>query len=154
MRIRIWATGLFIVLGFALFTGILFLVGSRENLFSRHIDVYTEFSNINGLPTGAKVLVDGLAAGHVKRIQIPGSPSGKFRVQLQIEDRVRRMVRNDSIAAIQTEGVVGDKFVSITKGSDQAPEAGPGTTLSGKETSDISALLEKGTGLLNELGDS
>src|ERR1700745_2852136 len=98
MHIRVWTTGLFIVLGFALFTGILFLVGSRQNLFAKHIDVYAEFSNLGGLGNGAKVRVDGLDAGQVKRIEAPPSPSGKFRLELQISDKLRGMVRTDSIA--------------------------------------------------------
>jgi phospholipid/cholesterol/gamma-HCH transport system substrate-binding protein len=154
MHIRVWTTGLFIVLGFALFTGILFLVGSRQNLFAKHIDVYAEFSNLGGLGNGAKVRVDGLDAGQVKRIEAPPSPSGKFRLELQISDKLRGMVRTDSIASIETEGVVGDKYISITKGSDRAPEAGPATTLRGKETPDIAALLDKGSGVLSDLDDT
>ncbi len=142
------------VLGFVLFTGILFMVGSRQNLFGKHIDIYAEFSSLGGLGDGAKVRVDGLEAGQIKRIEIPRSPSGKFRVELQINDPLRGMVRTDSVASIETEGVVGDKYVSITKGSDAEPEAGPGTILRGKETPDISALLDKGSVVLSDLDDS
>lgn len=154
MRIRTWAVGLFLVGGFALFTGILFLVGNRQKAFSRHIEVYTEFSNIGGLANGAKVRVSGLDAGQIKKIEIPNSPSAKFRLELQLENKVRGMIRRDSVVSIDTEGVVGDKFVSIRKGSDSAQEVGPGTTLPSKEPFDLSAILEKSSGLLNEVNGS
>lgn len=154
MRIRVWTTGLFIVLGFVLFTGILFIVGSRQNLFAKHTDIYAEFSSLGGLGDGAKVRVEGLEAGQVRKIEIPQSPSGKFRLELRINDKVKGMVRTDSLASIETQGVVGDKYVSITKGTDAAPEAGPGTTLSGKQTVDISALLEKGSAVMSDVDDT
>ncbi|HEX4168021.1 MAG TPA: hypothetical protein VHZ55_21355 [Bryobacteraceae bacterium] len=50
MGIRVWAVGLFLVVGFGLFTGILFL-----NAFGKHIELYTEFVNLDGLENGAKV---------------------------------------------------------------------------------------------------
>ncbi len=154
MNTRVWTTGLFIILAFALFTGILFLVGSRQNLFAKHIDIYAEFSSLSGVGNGAKVRVQGLDAGQVKRIEIPQSPSGKFRLELQISDKVRGMVRTDSVAAIETQGVVGDKYISIAKGSDRAPEAKPGTILKGKEAPDLTALLDKGSGVLSDLDDT
>jgi phospholipid/cholesterol/gamma-HCH transport system substrate-binding protein len=151
MRIQAWAIGIFLLVGFALFTAILFLVGNRHKAFSRHIEVYTEFSNLGGLANGAKVRVSGLDAGQIKRIEIPQSPSGRFRLQLQLEEKVRGMVRRDSVASIDTEGVVGDKFVSLHKGTEQAGEVAPGTTLPSKEPLDLSALLDKSSGLLNEV---
>jgi phospholipid/cholesterol/gamma-HCH transport system substrate-binding protein len=154
MRTRAWAVGLFLILGFALFTGILFLVGDRQKAFSKHIQLYTEFANLGGLTNGAKVRVSGLDAGQVKKIEIPTSASAKFRLELQVDEKMRGMIRRDSVASIETTGVVGDKFVLIRKGSDQAPEAPPGATLPGKEPFELSSMLEKSSGLLNDVSDS
>ncbi len=151
MRVHAWAVGIFLIAGFALFTGILFLVGNRHKAFTRHIVVYTEFTNLGGLANGAKVRVSGLDAGEIKKIEVPNNPSGKFRLELQLEEKVRGMLRRDSLASIQTEGVVGDNFVAIRKGSAQSPEVDSGTTLPSKEPLDLSAMLEKGSGLLNDV---
>ena len=117
METKPWRIGLFLIVGLGLTTAILFLIGDQEKAFGRHLTVYTEFTNLSGLPDGAKVRVSGLDAGEVKKIEIPKTPSGRFRVELQLEDKVRGMIREDSIASIQTQGVVGDQFVSIQKGS-------------------------------------
>jgi phospholipid/cholesterol/gamma-HCH transport system substrate-binding protein len=151
MNPKPWGIGLFIVLGIGLFTGILFLIGNREEAFSRHLDVYSEFSNLSGLTTGAKVRVSGLDAGEIKKIEIPKSPSAKFRLELQIEKRLNPMVREDSVVSIETDGVVGDKFISIKKGTEQSAEAKAGSTLPSKEPLDLAALMEKGSALLNDL---
>ncbi len=151
MRIQPWGIGLFIVIGFGLFAAILFLIGNRHEAFSKHMEVYSEFSNISGLAKGAKVRVSGMDAGEIKKIDIPQSPSAKFRLLLQIEEKVRGMVRKDSVVSIETEGIVGDKFISIKKGTGKAEEVGAGTTLPSKEPMDLAELMEKGSGLLNDV---
>jgi phospholipid/cholesterol/gamma-HCH transport system substrate-binding protein len=151
MNIKPWRIGLFIVIGIALFTAILFLIGSRENLFSSHLELYTEFSNLSGLTTGAKVRVSGFDAGEIDKITIPASPAEKFRLQLQIEKKLSGMVRDDSVVSIETDGVVGDKFISIKTGSPQSQEAANGSTLPSKEPVDLGALMEKGSLMITSL---
>src|ERR1700761_9413307 len=144
MHIRPWTIGLFIVVGFVLSTAILFMIGDRHKAFGEHLKLYSEFADLGGLANGAKVRVSGLDAGEIKKIDIPKNASEKFRLELRIEDKVRGMIRKDSVASIETEGVVGDKFLSIKKGTDNAGEAEPGMTLPSKEPLDMGALLEKG----------
>jgi phospholipid/cholesterol/gamma-HCH transport system substrate-binding protein len=142
MRIRSWAIGLFLILGIGFFTAILFLIGNRHDFFGKHVEFYSEFSNVGGLMKGAEVRVSGLNAGEVKGIGIPASPASKFRLKLQVEAKARGMVRTDSVVSIETEGVVGNKYVSIRVGTSSAPEAQDGATLPGKEPFDIQALVE------------
>jgi len=151
MKINSWAIGLFIIVGIGLATAILFLIGDKDKAFGKHFTVYAEFTNLSGLPVGAKVRVSGLDAGEVKNIDIPKTPSGRFRLELQLENRVRGMLREDSVASIQTEGVVGEQFLSIKKGSDTAGEVGNGSTIPSKEPVDLAALLDDGSSLLKEL---
>ena len=151
MRIQTWAIGAFILAGLGLFTAILFLIGNRQKAFGKHVELYTEFSNLGGVANGAKVRVSGLDAGKLKKIEVPTGPSGRFRIELQIDEKVRGMVRKDSVVTIETEGVVGDKFISIRKGTEKAEEATAGSTLPSKEPLDIGDLMEKGSGMLKEV---
>jgi phospholipid/cholesterol/gamma-HCH transport system substrate-binding protein len=151
MHIKPWGIGLFLVVGLGLFTAILFIIGNQDKAFRKHVNVYAEFSNLSGIATGAKVRVSGFDAGEIESIGIPGSPSGKFRLKLQIEKRLIGMVREDSLVSIETDGVVGDKFVSVAKGAEGSEEAKEGTTLRGKEPLDMTALMEKGSALIGVL---
>jgi len=54
MRIKPWGIGLFIFLGVAFFTAVLFMIGNRQEAFGRHLELYTEFSNLSGLATALK----------------------------------------------------------------------------------------------------
>jgi phospholipid/cholesterol/gamma-HCH transport system substrate-binding protein len=151
MPVKYWTIGLFIILGLGIFTTILFLIGNRQKTFGSHLVVYAEFANLNELPLGAKVSVAGLDAGEVKKIEIPSTPSGKFRLELQLESKVRGMIRSDSVASIQTQGLVGDQLLFIKKGSDAAPEAKAGSTLMSKEPFDLSSLIAGGADLLKDV---
>src|ERR1035438_2023201 len=103
MRIKPWGIGLFLVIGFGLFTAILFVIGNRHEAFSRHMEIYSEFSNLSGVANGAKVRVSGLDAGEVKQIEIPESPSAKFRLRLQVQTKLRGMIRKDSVVSRSEE---------------------------------------------------
>src|ERR1700733_7440756 len=113
MRVSTWAIGLFIVLGTGLFAAVLFLIGNRHDVFGKHVEFYSEFSDIGGLPNGAEVRVSGFEAGEVKGIQVPTGSNSKFRLKLQVRASARGIVRADSVVSIKTEGIVGDNYVSI-----------------------------------------
>ena len=144
--------GIFVVVAAALFTAGLFLIGNQHKAFRRHIEFYTEFANVDGIAKGAKVRVAGMDAGQVTNIQIPDRPSAKFRMHLQVEDKLHGLVRADSLVTIETSGIVGDKFVLIHEGSDQAAEAAEKSTLPSKEPFEIAQMMEKASGLLNQAG--
>jgi phospholipid/cholesterol/gamma-HCH transport system substrate-binding protein len=154
MRIHPWAIGLFLILGLGFFTAILFLIGNRHNVFGEHVEFYSEFSSLGGLQNGAKVRVSGLGAGEVKGIEIPASPASKFRLKLHVEKKARGLIRTDSVVSIATEGVIGDKYVSIREGTSRAAEARDGATLPSKEPFDIGAVMERGSALLNNVEKS
>jgi phospholipid/cholesterol/gamma-HCH transport system substrate-binding protein len=140
--------GSFVIGGLALFTAGLFMIGNRHEAFGRNIELYTEFANVSGIAQGAKVQVAGMDAGQVLDVKIPDSPAAKFRVKIRINEKLGGLVRTDSVVTIGTEGVVGNRFLTISVGSTHAPAAGPGATLAGAEATDISALLDQAKGTI------
>lgn len=144
------ATGLFVAVTIALFTIGLFLIGDRNKAFNRHVDYETYMMDVEGLAPGAKVRVSGYDAGQITRIDIPSHPSAKFRIVMHVEDRLRPLIRTDSVVSVESDGLVGDKFLLIQAGSDQAALAPPDATLKSKEQIEISAILAKVTGLLDQ----
>jgi phospholipid/cholesterol/gamma-HCH transport system substrate-binding protein len=150
MKTNFAATGVFVISAVLLFGAGLFLIGDRENAFSHHHDFYTEMSNVNGLAPGSKVRVSGFDAGEVTSLQIPDRPSGKFRIKLHVDKKLNNLIREDSVVSVESDGIVGDKFLLIHDGSDQSPEAKSGDTLPSKEPVEISAMLEKVNGIMDQ----
>jgi len=140
---RVAGVGGFVLGGFLLFAGGLFMIGDRQMAFAKKVTVYTEFKKITGLQPGALVRVSGAKAGSITQIVPPDTPSGKFRVELEIVEALHRLVRTDSLATIETEGLVGGNYLGITTGSDTAPIVAANATIAGKEPLDIADLVQQ-----------
>lgn len=151
MKNKNFMVGVFVICGLLLFTAGLFLIGNRHQFFARHVEFYTDFVNLSGIGKGAKVRVAGMDAGEVLDVGVPTSPASRFHIKFRINENLRGLVRTDSVASIETEGVVGDTMVFIHPGSQQAQQAAALTTLPSKEPLELSDLLEQGKGLLTDV---
>src|SRR5258706_3119683 len=140
---RAVGAGAFVVIGLLLFAVGLFMIGERRMLFEKRLPVYTELKKLGQLEIGATVRVAGANAGEVTDIQLPVSPSGTFRVKMEVREALHPIIRTDSVAATQTEGLVGGIFVNIAAGSEQASPLPEGGTIRGREPFQLSDLLQQ-----------
>jgi phospholipid/cholesterol/gamma-HCH transport system substrate-binding protein len=147
---RYLVVGIFIVTGLTLFALGIFLVGSRHEAFSHHMLLYTEFGNLDSVTKGSKVQVSGMDAGQVSKIDVPNSPNGRFRVQMRVDERFHGLIRSDSFVTVDTEGVVGDTFLTIHMGSPNAPIAQADSLLPSRPPVNVSDLLTHGLGVMND----
>ena len=143
---KLVGAGAFVVVGVLLFTVALFMIGERRMLFEDRFDVYTEFAQLGQLEVGAVVRVAGMDAGEVTEIQIPASPAHKFRVKMAIREDLHGLVRTDSVASPQLEGLVGAIFLNVGAGTEAAPRAPEGGTIPSREPIMIADLLEQASG--------
>jgi len=140
---RLVGVGIFVITGVLLFAIALFMIGDRQMAFTRRFTLYTEFSKVSGLQPGAIVRVSGAKAGEVKDIEVPSSPAKKFRVKMDITESLHPLIRSDSVAAIQTEGLVGGTFLAIATGSETAARATENSTIPSQEPFEITDLLQQ-----------
>jgi phospholipid/cholesterol/gamma-HCH transport system substrate-binding protein len=141
--------GIFIVFTLAVLAAGVFLIGNRQFLFSSTYVLKSGFKNVAGLNNGAEVRVGGIHKGTVKQIQLPAQPGGDMTVVMNMESSTRKVLRKDSIAAIQTEGLLGNKYVEVSFGSDKAPNVDDGTTIDSVPPLDISDLMKKTNEILD-----
>ena len=116
--------GAFVIGGLLLFGLGLFLIGDRRMLFSKSAEYYTEFAQVNALEAGAKVRVGGMDAGEIVEVRVPPGPGSKFRLKFRIVEKLFPVIRTDSIASIQTDGLLGNKFLQIDIGTTGLAPAG------------------------------
>jgi phospholipid/cholesterol/gamma-HCH transport system substrate-binding protein len=140
---RVAGVGVFVLAGLALFTIGLFMIGDRQMAFAKKFTIYTEFKKITGLGPGSIVRVSGAKAGSIRQIITPTTPSGKFRVEIEITEDLHPLVRTDSLATIETEGLVGGNYLGVGTGSDTAPAAPPMSTIPSKEPFEIADLMQQ-----------
>lgn len=139
--------GVFIIGGVLLFAAGLFLIGTRQQVFSHHYNLYTDFDKVETITTGAKVRVSGMDAGQITDIAVPKTTSSRFRFKLEVDEKFRSIIRQDSVASIESEGMIGAKYVNIQKGSGNSPECPAGCTLPSREPFELTDLMKQGSGI-------
>jgi phospholipid/cholesterol/gamma-HCH transport system substrate-binding protein len=135
--------GAFVIGGFVLFAAGLFLIGDRRLLFSDSGEYYTEFAQVSSLEAGATVRVAGMNAGEVLEVQVPTAPEGKFRVKFSIVEKLHPIVRSDSVASLQTDGLLGNKYLLVSSGTSLSSIAPRESTIPSREPFEISDLLDQ-----------
>jgi len=127
-----------------------FIIGDKQLLFSATYHLRAEFDTASGLLNGAEVRVGGLRNGNVDEIRLPARPGGKVVVTMSLDSSTRNLVKKDSIAAIETEGLLGNKFVAISFGSPDAEGVQNWNTIASLPPLDLSDLIKK----TNEIMDT
>jgi phospholipid/cholesterol/gamma-HCH transport system substrate-binding protein len=141
--------GLFIFVTLAILFAGVFLIGNTETLFQSTYRVKAEFQNVSGLGDGADVRVGGIHEGTVRKIVLPSQPDGKVTVVMDLDRATRGIVKKDSLAAIKSEGLLGDKYVEVSFGSQEAERLKDGETIGSEPPLDISDLLSKTNQILD-----
>jgi phospholipid/cholesterol/gamma-HCH transport system substrate-binding protein len=136
------AVGVFILGGLLLFAVGLFWIGDRRQLFTESMELYTEFANVSALARGAKVRVAGMDAGEILEIRTPPDPDARFRIRFRVISDFKPILRTDSVATIQTDGIVGATFLQVEAGTSAAEVLTEGATIPSREPVEISDLLE------------
>ncbi len=143
--------GIFVAACLLLFGVGLFLIGNSNQLFTKSFNVYADFSKITGIQNGGKVRVAGMDAGSVTRIDVPGSPDGKFRIHFRIIEKLHPIVRRDSVVTIQTDGLLGNKFLQIDAGTDASQIAQNDSMIQSKEPFDWGDLMDEINGVVHQV---
>jgi phospholipid/cholesterol/gamma-HCH transport system substrate-binding protein len=141
--------GLFVVAALAVLVAGVFLIGSRESMFQSTYHLKADFQNVAGLADGADVRVGGLHEGTVKQIHLPNQPDGKVTVTMDLQKGTHDVLKKDSVASIKSEGLIGDKYIEISFGSDDAAPLKNGDTIQSEAPLDISNLVKKADQLLD-----
>ncbi len=121
------AVALFIFSAFALFIAVIFVIGSRENLFTPTFSLKSEFETVIGLKNGSAVRFNGITVGKVDAIDIQAT--NKVMVIMTLEKSVQYFIKKDSKATVSSEGLVGNKVVEISPGTMGSPSVSDGETI-------------------------
>jgi phospholipid/cholesterol/gamma-HCH transport system substrate-binding protein len=136
--------GLFFLGGILLFVGFIeATVGS--GLLSRGYRVWADFSDVQGLTTGAQVRVAGVKSGTVRAIEL--RPEG-VRVALQINRGVE--LHDDAVAKLDFQALSGARFVTIDRGTPSRKRLAPEATIRSESAAGISQMVDE----LDKVGQS
>lgn len=131
--------GLFVAGGLAIFVLAIFIIGKQKNLFSPVFKLTTTFYSVSGLQVGNNIRFSGINVGTVDNIHIINDST--VRVDLMIRKEVHQFIKSDCEVAIGSEGLIGDKLLIITQGSNDAPLAKEGQELASTEPVETDAIM-------------
>ena len=139
--------GLFVLTGLLLFAVALLTLGGNSRLFHRTSHYFAHFYSVDGLMIGAKVVLSGIQVGTVDDIFIDNRTQD-VSVKLSVHDRFKQWIQQESTAEMATMGVLGDKFIRLTRGTRESPLLPEGAVIPTGSTKDLSQVLNKGDALL------
>lgn len=86
-------------------------------------EIKAEFDNVSGLKAGAPVEIAGVPVGEISNISLK-DPEALVTLKL----RKDILIYDDDIASVRTQGIIGDRYIKISRGASEIP-IGPGETL-------------------------
>lgn len=151
---RVARLGAFIVVTLAVLAAGVFIIGSKQYLFQSTYQLKAQFDNVAGLSEGADVQVGGVHSGIVESIELPHKPGGKVTVLMDLNRSTHEIIKQDSLASIETEGVLGNQYVAISFGSDGQAEVKSGELIQSVPPLVLGDMLKKATGILDSSQDA
>jgi len=141
--------GAFIVATLAILVAGIFIIGGKQYLFRSTYQLRAQFDNVVGLDAGGDVQVGGVHSGTVHSIVLPHKPGEKVTVFMDLDKTTHEIVKQDSVATIETEGLLGNQFLAISFGSAGSGEVRDGDLIASQPPLEMAQLLQKASGLLD-----
>jgi phospholipid/cholesterol/gamma-HCH transport system substrate-binding protein len=156
--------GLVILAAMVVLAAGIFLIGSKNNLFSRKTRYYVEFNSVSGLKPGSPVQLDGVDVGAIERVVLPENPQKKdIRVWIRVERDYTARLRGpvdpkalvkDQVASrarIKTLGLLGDKYIDINSGSPVYPPIPEEGEILAAQPTNVDALIASGEDVMDNV---
>jgi phospholipid/cholesterol/gamma-HCH transport system substrate-binding protein len=110
--------GILTVTSLAMLTAAIFLIGTNKGFFMKSVTVHCQFRDVDGLRKGNFVLYSGVRIGVVKEVFVKNDTT--IMVTAQIYKDKGSWIREDAIATIGSDGLVGNKILDIRPGEGKA----------------------------------
>jgi phospholipid/cholesterol/gamma-HCH transport system substrate-binding protein len=156
LRVGVFVLAGLFIMGLAIF----YVTGGGT--FSPKYRLTTYFPEVENLQIGAGVSLSGVPIGNVESISLNKNPQDRahnIAVTMRIDKRYQGDIRTDSSASLITAGLLGDRYVSITRGINGSPLQN-GSTVPSQEEKAIQQIVERGveleenlSTLTNDVGD-
>jgi phospholipid/cholesterol/gamma-HCH transport system substrate-binding protein len=131
--------GLFVLGGLTLFVLAMFLIGKQKNLFNPVFKLTANFYNISGLQVGNNVRFSGINVGTVNNILIINDST--VRVEMMIKKEIKQFIKSNCVAAVGSEGLIGDRMLIISRGTTDAPLVREGQQIASIEPVETDAIV-------------
>jgi len=111
-----WKLGVFVLLGLLLFISTIYFVGKQKNIFGNTFHINAKFKTVSGLKVGNNVRFSGINIGNVYEVELLTDTS--VMVDMVIRKKYQEFIKTDAMASIGSDGLMGDKVLTISPGTE------------------------------------
>ena len=134
-----WKLGMFVIIGLVLFVGTIYFVGRQKNLFGSTFILKAQFKTVSGLKEGNNVRFSGINIGTVDAIELITDTT--VLVDMIIKKDVQKFIKTNAIASIGSDGLMGDKVLTITAGNGNAETIGNNALIASKNAVEMADIM-------------
>lgn len=131
--------GLFVLAGLVFLVFSLYMIGRNRNLFGSTFTVHAQFYNVDGLTPGNNVRFSGIDVGTVSKVVIDSDST--IRVTMILDKKVKQHLRQNALASIGTDGLMGNKLININAQPGESPLLESGATIGSLRPIETDAML-------------
>ncbi len=135
-----WKLGMFVILGITLFVITIYFIGKSKNLFGSTFLLKSQFKNVSGLKIGNNVRFSGINIGTVQEIQFVSDSS--VVVSIIVKTEVQKFIKKDAVASIGSDGLMGDKVLTISPGVSSNEIVKDNATIASTKSVEIEDLMK------------
>jgi phospholipid/cholesterol/gamma-HCH transport system substrate-binding protein len=132
--------GIFVVLGLLCIGYMTVKLGKVDFLGDNSYSLIAKFTSVSGLRVGNPVNILGIEVGRVQGITMDQA-NQKAVVEMRIKKGIK--VYDDAIASIKTEGLIGDKYLSVDPGGGGALLGNNGVITDTQAAINIEEIISK-----------
>ena len=121
--------GIFMLVGSILFIAIVYIIGSKQQLFGNTEKIQAVFYNVNGLQIGNNVRYSGINVGTVREISMLNDTA--ILIEMAINRKSFQFIKKNANISIGTDGLVGNMVVNIEPNKGESEPILPGDVLIG-----------------------
>jgi phospholipid/cholesterol/gamma-HCH transport system substrate-binding protein len=136
--------GIFVLIGLIVAGAIIFMVGDERRVFDRKFRLHAAFADVAGLKPGAPVRMGGVDVGTVEDVRFSTDPADKrLHVHFNLVRVAYDRIRDDSTVTIENKGLLGDKMLEVTQGSEGRPKLPDGGEIKSIPPQELGRFVQK-----------
>jgi phospholipid/cholesterol/gamma-HCH transport system substrate-binding protein len=142
-----WAqlrVGIMVIVSLVLLAIAVFFISGQGGFFTRHYTLKAYLSSGGDLREGGRVRLAGISVGNVVKIRISSylDKQRAVEVDLKIARTYQNEIRADSVASVETVGLLGESYVDISRGTPGQEVLADGGAIKTAEKADVTAVVQ------------
>lgn len=124
--------GFFVAAAIAGFLAVFFFIGADKDLFTKKYRLKFTVEKGTGFSRGMPVKLSGFRIGRINSISL--NEMAKVDIEIQIGRKYQKWIKNDSVAKLVKEGLVGDNIIEVSVGSQKSEVLKDGAMITFEKT--------------------